>query len=85
MQMTPHTISGRLQSAPAEHHPDRRIAVAEVRSLCGGISAMTVHRWLNSPTLEFPKPIYIGPRRYWKEADILAWLESRQEVAHATA
>jgi predicted DNA-binding transcriptional regulator AlpA len=39
---------------------------------------MTLHRWLNNPDLNFPKPAYIGRRRYWREADVIAWLEARE-------
>ncbi|TGN58591.1 hypothetical protein E4L95_12330 [Paracoccus liaowanqingii] len=66
-------------------NPHRRIPALTVCDLCGGISDMTLWRWLNDTTLGFPRPIYIGRRRYWREADVLTWLESRQEVSHATA
>ena len=59
----------------------RRIAAHDVRHLCGGISDMTLWRWLNDDTLDFPHPIYIAQRRYWKEADVIAWLESREVTA----
>lgn len=62
-------------------NPNRRIPAAPVRELCGGISDMTLARWLNDPAKQFPRPVYIGRRRYWKEADILTWLESRAEAA----
>lgn len=62
-------------------NPNRRITPAAVRDLCGGVSDMTLWRWLNDPDLDFPRPIYIGRRRYWREADILAWLDSREGVA----
>ncbi len=58
-------------------NPNRRIPASEVRELCGDVSDMTIHRWLNRTDLNFPKPIYIGRRRYWKEADVLAWLEAQ--------
>ncbi|AJE47171.1 helix-turn-helix transcriptional regulator [Celeribacter indicus] len=58
--------------------PDKRIPAAVVRTLCGGVSNMTIHRWLNRDDFNFPKPIRIGNRRYWKEADIIAWLEAQE-------
>lgn len=61
----------------------RRIPASEVRRLCGDVSEMTIHRWLNRCDLGFPKPAYIGRRRYWKEAEIIAWLEARQSEAVA--
>ena len=60
-------------------NPHRRIPAGSVLELCGGISAMTLHRWLNNPDLNFPKPQYIGRRRYWREADIVAWLDAQTE------
>jgi predicted DNA-binding transcriptional regulator AlpA len=62
---------------------DKRITAATVRELCGGVSDMTLWRWLNDPAMNFPKPIHIQSRRYWREADLIGWLEAResQEVA----
>lgn len=61
-----------------ESNPHRRIRAAVVRQMCGGISDMTLWRWLENPELNFPRPIYIGRRRYWRESDIVAWLEARE-------
>jgi len=58
-------------------NPHRRIPAGEVLHLCGDVNAMTLHRWLNNPDLNFPKPHYIGRRRYWREADIIAWLDAQ--------
>ena len=44
-----------------------------VRSHFGGISDMTLWRWANNPALDFPKPIIINRRKYWRESDISAW------------
>jgi len=52
-----------------------------VRDALGGVSDMTLWRWLNDPALNFPKPIYIARRRYWREADVSAWLDAQAEVA----
>ncbi|WBU53512.1 AlpA family transcriptional regulator [Paracoccus sp. SCSIO 75233] len=57
------------------------IPAATVRELCGGISDMSLWRWLHDPELNFPKPIYIARRRYWREADMSAWLDAQAEVA----
>lgn len=61
--------------------PNKRIGSARVRELCGGISDMALWRWLHHPELNFPKPIYIGRLRYWREADIVSWLDSREHIA----
>ena len=62
-------------------HPQRRITAKQVCGICGGISDMSLWRWLDDPALNFPKPIYISRRRYWREADVLAWLDSREAAA----
>jgi predicted DNA-binding transcriptional regulator AlpA len=56
---------------------EKRIPAATVRELCGGISDMSLWRWLDSPTMNFPKPIRVQRRRYWKEAEVIAWLEAQ--------
>jgi len=42
------------------------LPAAQVRQRYGGISDMTLWRWLNDPALDFPKPLRIKRRRYWK-------------------
>ena len=59
----------------------RLLTAAAVRDALGGVSDMTLWRWLNDPALNFPKPIYIARRRYWREADVSAWLDAQAEVA----
>lgn len=56
---------------------EKRIPAADVLKLCGGVSDMTLWRWLKE--LGFPKPIYIGNRRYWRQKDVLDWLEARPQ------
>lgn len=64
---------------------DKRIHTAAVRELCGGKSDMTIWRWLNDPELGFPRPVYIRKRRYWREADILDWLEAQENAQEVSA
>jgi predicted DNA-binding transcriptional regulator AlpA len=47
-----------------------------VRKLCGGISETSLWRRLNRPELKFPRPRYVGARRYWVEAEVTAWLRA---------
>ena len=57
---------------------EKRIQAAAVRALCGDVSDMWIWRKLNDPQSGFPQPVYIGRRRYWREADIVAWLDARE-------
>lgn len=52
---------------------ERRILATKVRALCGDISPVTLLRWLKE--LGFPQPIRIKGQRYWRAADVVAWLE----------
>jgi predicted DNA-binding transcriptional regulator AlpA len=45
------------------------------------ISDMSLHRWLNNPELNFPKPMKINRRRYFKEADLITWERQRAGIA----
>ena len=82
MERKPHAHAAVSARVSQECNPDRRIGAAAVRDLCGGISDMSLWRWMADPELDFPRPIYIARRRYWREADIVEWLESRErEVA----
>jgi len=56
------------------------ITAATVRDAIGGVSDMTLWRWLNDPTLNFPQPIRIQKRRYWREGDIAEWMQEREGV-----
>lgn len=57
---------------------EQLITSAAVKARFGGVSAMWIYRRLaTDPT--FPKPIYIGRRRYWRLGDLVAW--ERQLIA----
>lgn len=71
------------QSAKTPESPHKRITARAVCEMCGGVSDMTIHRWLKDPEKDFPRPIYIGKRRYWREAEIVAWLDA--QVNHEAA
>lgn len=63
----------------------RRITANQVRHLCGDVSDMTLWRWLAAPGSTFPKPIYIGRRRYWREAEVIEWLDQGHHAADGAA
>ena len=50
----------------------------EVCRVVGGISKMTLHRWMRDGRVAFPPPdIQINGRRFWREPTVTAWLEQR--------
>lgn len=46
------------------------------------ISDMTLHRWSKNLHLDFPKPLRINGRRYWRLADLHSF-EKKQVSQHA--
>jgi predicted DNA-binding transcriptional regulator AlpA len=59
------------------------IPASEVRALLGGITDMTLWRWLQDEQLALPQPIRIKTRRYWRNGDLNAWLEEQGGAANA--
>jgi predicted DNA-binding transcriptional regulator AlpA len=53
---------------------DKYVTSRQVRDELGGVSDMTLWRWENDPELGFPKPIRINRRRYWRAAEISAFM-----------
>lgn len=45
------------------------------------ISSMSLHRWLKSDKLEFPRPMVINRRRLFDEQDIAEWERKRAKDA----
>lgn len=56
----------------------------QIRQRFGGISDMTLWRWLNDDRLGFPQPLVINRRRYFSVADVEAFQE-RQAARTASA
>ncbi len=44
------------------------------------ISEMTMWRWEKNPDLNFPQPMVVGRRKYFKEEDLTAWERDRVKV-----
>lgn len=42
-----------------------------------GVCSRTIDRWLADPRVAFPRPVQILTRRYWREADLVAWERAR--------
>lgn len=44
------------------------------------ISNMTLYRWQHDENLNFPKPMTVNRRKYFKESDLADW--DRSQTAH---
>jgi predicted DNA-binding transcriptional regulator AlpA len=45
------------------------------------IADRTLDRWLESKALNFPRPVIINKRRYWRIGELVAWERSRVKAA----
>jgi predicted DNA-binding transcriptional regulator AlpA len=59
---------------------DHLVTAPQLRNRLGGISDMTLWRWLRDPRLEFPKPLIVNRRRYWWLRDLEAWEATRRSA-----
>jgi len=46
------------------------LTATQVRQRFGGISDMTLWRWMHDERVGFPRPTVINRRRYFRESDI---------------
>ena len=44
---------------------------------------MTLWRWLKDPKLDFPQPVQIRNRRYWRRSEIKGWKVARSQKREA--
>jgi predicted DNA-binding transcriptional regulator AlpA len=59
------------------------LSAVQVRRRYGGVSDMTLWRWLRDETLAFPRPRWIQSRRFWDVAELAAWDAGRPVAARA--
>jgi hypothetical protein len=50
------------------------LTARQVREQFGNVSDMALWRWLQDENLNFPKPIIINKRRYWRAGDTDAFI-----------
>jgi predicted DNA-binding transcriptional regulator AlpA len=51
------------------------ITAAELKRQLGGVSDAWLHRALKDETLDFPRPLTIRGRRFWRLSDVEAWID----------
>jgi hypothetical protein len=55
---------------------DARIPISDVAARYGR-HVRTLERWIDDPSVAFPKPVYIRRQRYIRAGDLKAWEESQ--------
>ena len=49
----------------------------QTRARFGDVSAMCIWRWMRDPRVQFPAPIKINARNYWRLGDLRRWHAER--------
>ena len=58
------------------------LKATQVRERYGGISDMTLWRWLRDKELGFPKPCRINRVRYRNDSELTEWERARRPICH---
>ena len=72
-----------LPALPDPAFDEHLVDSAWVRGFFGGISDMTLWRWVRSPKMDFPKPIYVNKRRLWRRGQIRSYPTSQHQEGEA--
>lgn len=64
---------------------DLYLSASQVRKRYGGISDMSLWRWLRDGELNFPQPIRINNRRFWKLSALEAFERERATTRESVA
>ncbi len=62
----------RRQSAP-DLDDEALLNSAQTKARCGNVTDMCIWRWLRDPRVQFPQPVKINRRNYWRLGDLRAW------------
>ncbi len=57
------------------------LTAKQLKARFGGVSDMTIHRWLSDDGLKFPRPFYIKKLRYWRLSKLVEWERARVNAA----
>jgi predicted DNA-binding transcriptional regulator AlpA len=79
----PHTLSPFEALSISEPRDDDLVTSREVRRMFGGVSEMTLWRWMRSESVQFPQPISISNKNYWLLGDLRRFRERCASRAHA--
>jgi predicted DNA-binding transcriptional regulator AlpA len=61
----------KASQAPADD--ETLLTSAQVRARVGGVSSMCIWRWMRDPRVQFPVPVKINSRNYWRLGTLRRW------------
>jgi predicted DNA-binding transcriptional regulator AlpA len=62
---------------------DTLLTSIQTRARVGNVSDMCIWRWMRDERVQFPKPIQINRRNYWRLGDLRRWQAARTQKAAA--
>jgi predicted DNA-binding transcriptional regulator AlpA len=66
----------RRASMPAQDD-DALLNSAQTKARCGNVTDMCIWRWMRDPRVQFPQPLQINKRNYWRLGDLRRWQEEQ--------
>src|SRR6516164_6507993 len=85
LSASPHQRHGGRENPDTADDPPRRFLTGPQVCSRYSITDMGLWRWLKDPTIGFPQPaMRVKDRRYWLEADLIAWERGRAGVCTMT-
>jgi predicted DNA-binding transcriptional regulator AlpA len=81
--MQKHVAGSNLPPPDIQHVDDDTLLTStQVCARFGGVTTMSLWRWMNDEKTAFPKPVKINNRNYWRLGDLRIWQACRpQSVA----
>jgi len=80
---TLHAIEAPKAKAPPPLDDDILLTSAQVRARVGGVSNMCIWRWMRDERVQFPHPVKMNQRNYWRLGDLRRWQAQRMTKAAA--
>ena len=74
------TETGLLKTA-SYMDDDTLLNSAQTRARVGNVSNMCIWRWLRDERVQFPQPVQINRRNYWRLGDLRRWQSERTTKA----
>lgn len=60
---------------------DTLLTSNQTRARVGNVSHMCIWRWIRDERVQFPQPIQINRRNYWRLGDLRRWQAARTQIA----
>src|SRR3954449_11821361 len=54
---------------------DVLLTATQTRARVGDVTTMCIWRWMRDPRVQFPAPVKINSRNYWRLGDLRQWQE----------